>query len=762
MNIFHNLKISHKLGFLILASLLGFAIIGAMYYYLLQRQNAVSQTILETEEAVFAAEELIIQTAQTRRQIQTFLAEANDTTLQQAQAALTGLNEHHSAFIAAAQHITEYTTEPDASAAAHDDHNETATAHDDHGETATAHDDHDETATAHDDHGNDVAATLDSINTAMTELNTAFAQLASLKAELGYDEDSGIYGTMRSAVHSLEQSLLSDRDNISNATFGNDAQSRVIDNLTLSNAMLTLRRHEKDFTLRLDDKYLDRFTDSWGVFKEQLEESEYSTDEQERMSGQIDQYFESFLQLVEKTKEINESANNFANLELSIEEQISHIVADSQTHLADDRAQFDVELSTLNQVFVGALIAVAALVIVTVLLIGGNLFGSVRRLQGAVQQVAAGDLTARANMTSNDELGQLGHAFDSMLNQRLTDLEHQAKENEQLNDSVINLMDAADRLSKRDLTVVLPVSEDITGNVSDALNQMARETARTMAEINQVAQQLEQAATVVQEQGSKVAQVAANERQVVGQALQSLEQSSDTMTEMATLAESSNKLADNTSDSTKRALVAVRKTVRSMNDIRSTVSETEKSIKRLGERSQEISAIVEIIKDIAERTHTLALNAGMQAVAAGEAGRGFSVVADEVQRLAETARESTNQISALVQSIQAESSETMATMNKTISQVVEGSELAERSGKRMRITQKTTQDLINAVEQIAERSKSLVTVNETLRTQANQLQESTLATEQELTQQAKQTRSMFQYLQNLVQSVRVFKLPKAA
>ena len=135
-----------------------------------------------------------------------------------------------------------------------------------------------------------------------------------------------------------------------------------------------------------------------------------------------------------------------------------------------------------------------------------------------------------------------------------------------------------------------------------------------------------------------------------------------------------------------------------MEEIRNSVGEAEKSIKRLGERSQEISTIVEIIKDIAERTHTLALNAGMQAVAAGEAGRGFSVVADEVQRLAETARDSTNQITALVKSIQAESSESMATMNKTLSQVVQGSELAERAGKRMRITQKATDDLVKSAD----------------------------------------------------------------
>ncbi|ETX00869.1 MAG: hypothetical protein ETSY1_09615, partial [Candidatus Entotheonella factor] len=146
----------------------------------------------------------------------------------------------------------------------------------------------------------------------------------------------------------------------------------------------------------------------------------------------------------------------------------------------------------------------------------------------------------------------------------------------------------------------------------------------------------------------------------------------------------------------------------------------------------------------------------------GEAGRGFSVVADEVQRLAETARESTDQIANLVQSIQSEASETMARMNKTIEQVVEGSTLAENAGKRMRLTRRSTDELVSAVSQISDRSKSQLAINEDLRSQAVKLQESTTATEQELKEQGAQTENMFLHVQGLVESVRVFKLPESA
>jgi methyl-accepting chemotaxis protein len=386
-----------------------------------------------------------------------------------------------------------------------------------------------------------------------------------------------------------------------------------------------------------------------------------------------------------------------------------------------------------------------------------------RPIQGLKQKIVVmgeGDTRVANILGKGAEFDALANGFDMLLAMREERAAAIAKENDDLNESVMRLTDAADQLSKGDLTVKLPVSYDITGNVSDALNVMTRETARVIFEINKVAAQLEQAANAVNEQGNTVVAVAVNERDTQAKVLQQLELSSTAMVEIANLASTTNELAGNASETSKKALNAVRATVKKMEEIRNTVSEAEKTTKRLGERSQEIGFIVEIIKDIAERTHTLALNAGMQAIVAGEAGRGFSVVADEVQRLAETSRESTKQITALVRSLQAESSESMATMNKTIAQVVQVAELADSSGKRMNVTQKTTQKLVAAVGQIAERSKFLEATNITLHEQATELQNSTQATEQAIKNQTEQTSAMIKILHHLVQSVRVFKLPK--
>ena len=709
---FFNFKISHKLGALVLISLLGFAAIGAVYFRVLQLEAAAKDASARAESVVFGIDTLNSQLRTAERQANDFFNTGEQTILDDFKATMSKAGEQ----FAALQQL-----ELDA----------------------------------------EEQELLDPLQTESAELASTFENASALQIELGLDENSGIQGQMRSVIHNLETALATARENLANANFS-DAQQQKVEILTLQNLMLSLRRHEKDYLMRGDDKYVERLSDTRDAFLEVMSESSLSGAEQDSIATLIDEYFGHVLTLVDRTENYGQARDEFAAQERDLSVLVSSIVTEVQGDLEQIRTGTTAEVDFLNRVFAGVLAAGAIIVLIAVLLISGGLFRSLRRLQGAMQQVAAGNLEARAAMLSNDELGQLGDAFDNMLDERLASLAEQAKENEQLNDSVINLMDAADRLSQRDLTVQVPVSEDITGNVSDALNMMTRRTAATMGEINSLAAQLEQAALAVQQQGEKVAQVAATERQVVDQALASLGQSAETMNEMAQLAASSNELADNTSTSTKRALGAVRNTVQNMNAIRNTVSETEKSIKRLGERSQEIGAIVEIIKDIAERTHTLALNAGMQAVAAGEAGRGFSVVADEVQRLAETARESTAQIATLVQSIQAESSETMATMNKTISQVVEGSELAERSGKRMRVTQKATLELVSAVQQIAERSTSLVETNEALRGQAAQLRQSTQATEQELEGQAQQTRGMFTYLQNLVAAVRVFKLPESA
>jgi methyl-accepting chemotaxis protein len=384
----------------------------------------------------------------------------------------------------------------------------------------------------------------------------------------------------------------------------------------------------------------------------------------------------------------------------------------------------------------------------------------VLHLENTVRQIAAGDDTARAHMTTGDELQTLGEAFDSLLDERIAQYEEKTRENEQLNNAVIELLIAVSQLSQHDLTVRVPVTEDVTGPVADALNQMVSEIGDLLNDAGSVAEQVGWAAQRVKEQADSVREMAAEEGIEVDAMAAELEAAARTMQEIAELAQRCDQAATKASETTSTALQTVNGTVQGMGVIRELVHETEKRIKRLGERSQEISGIVDIINTLAERTHVLALNAAMQAAAAGEAGRGFAVVADEVQRLAESSRNATSQISGLVHNIQVETSDTISTMGRTISEVVQGSRLAERAGEQMQLTRETTSELASAVQDIAAGSSRQAGTSMKLREMASNVQLSTRQTRDKLEEQTIQTHALVSSSGTLLKSIGAFKLPE--
>ena len=411
-----------------------------------------------------------------------------------------------------------------------------------------------------------------------------------------------------------------------------------------------------------------------------------------------------------------------------------------------------------------ALVILIGLLAATILGTGvySSISGPIAVISDAVKRVAAGDIEARTGLETSDELGELANAFDNMLDERVSSMARVSEDNENLNNSVIMLLEAVSDLSDRDLTVRVPIAEDVTGPVADAMNMLTTETARVLGQIRRISNQVAEAALTVESQGGKINQLADEERVIIEDTMSKLDEASKAMVLIARQAKISNDIAAKATASTEEALQTVTRTTQGMNEIRETIAETEKRIKRLGERSQEINSVVEIINNIAERTHILSLNASMQAAAAGDAGRGFAVVANEVQRLAESSRDSTSEIAGLINNIQVETAETMAAMNKAIAQVVEGSELAQASGVKMQVTQETTAELVHAVEQIAKRSMMQAQFSKVLRTKTEEAQKSTEETNTEIKLQAAQATNLLHFSQQLLESVNVFKLPEAS
>ena len=383
------------------------------------------------------------------------------------------------------------------------------------------------------------------------------------------------------------------------------------------------------------------------------------------------------------------------------------------------------------------------------------------KLQETIDKVTAGDYQARAMLQEDDELGQLGKNFDRLLDERIAAQLKAEEENVRLNNSVISILQSVNQLSQRDLTVRAQVTEDVMGTVADSINALTDETSKVLRGVNTIAAQVAQASGKVQAQAALVSKTAEDERHSVSEMIESLTDATQTMNRISALAEQSNISAEQATQATHTALETVNGTVKGMESIRETIAETEKRIKRLGERSQEISGIVNLINTISERTHVLALNASMQAAVAGEAGRGFAVVAEEVQRLAESSRNATQQIATLVNNIQLETNETISTVNRTIGQVVQGSEQAQKAGDQMRRTQEITGELVAQVKRISDASDQQKAVSANLLGSVQRIGESTARTAQQIDAQNVDTASLLQSAQRLVESVNVFKLPLA-
>ena len=331
-------------------------------------------------------------------------------------------------------------------------------------------------------------------------------------------------------------------------------------------------------------------------------------------------------------------------------------------------------------------------------------------------------------------------------------------ENENINNSAILLLQAVSQIADRDLTVRAPVTQDVIGTVADSINVLAEETQKVLQGVSSVAAQVQQVSGNVRTQAQLVADTAQTEREHVNSMIGSLYKATQAMNEVADMSAQSNHSAGQATQVTQEALETVNVAVQGMESIRETIAETEKRIKRLGERSQEISGIVNLINTIAERTHVLALNAAMQAAVAGEAGRGFAVVAEEVQRLAESSRNATQQIATLVNNIQIETNETINTVNRTIGQVVQGSEQAQKAGEQMRRTQAITTELVTHVRGIARASDEQKIMAQQLLVSVQQIGDSTEQTAQQIQAQNIETESLQEAARQLVESVGVFRL----
>jgi twitching motility protein PilJ len=277
----------------------------------------------------------------------------------------------------------------------------------------------------------------------------------------------------------------------------------------------------------------------------------------------------------------------------------------------------------------------------------------------------------------------------------------QAEQNERNQQAILRLLDEMGSLADGDLTVEATVTEDITGTIADSFNYAIEELRKLVATVNETAIMVDSAAKQTESTASHMAKAADNQSREINAATESIVSMAASIEEVSGNAERSSDVARHSVEVAHKGGEAVRRTIDGMNAIRETIQDTSKRIKRLGESSQEIGNIIELINDIAEQTNILALNASIQASMAGEAGRGFAVVADEVQRLAERSTNATKQIEVLVRTIQADTNEAVVSMERSTTDVVGGALLAENAGAALDEIEQVSNQIASLVQNIS-------------------------------------------------------------
>ncbi|WP_017161070.1 methyl-accepting chemotaxis protein [Xanthomonas phaseoli] len=325
--------------------------------------------------------------------------------------------------------------------------------------------------------------------------------------------------------------------------------------------------------------------------------------------------------------------------------------------------------------------------------------------------------------------------------------------------AIMRLLDEISSLGEGDLTVKASVTEDMTGAIADAINYAVDELRHLVTTINDTSAKVAVSTKETQATAMQLAEAA-------GQQANQITTASERISEIAASIEQVSRNSTESAEVAQRSVViaaegagVVRETIQGMDQIRDQIQETSKRIKRLGESSQEIGSIVELINDISEQTNILALNAAVQAASAGEAGRGFAVVADEVQRLAERTSSATRRIEGLVQTIQADTNEAVSSMEQTTSEVVSGARLAEDAGTALTEIERVSNALNNLIKNISiaahQQSAAATDITQTM----GVIRQITSQTSQGAEQTAESIGNLAQLAADLRRSVADFKLP---
>ena len=355
-----------------------------------------------------------------------------------------------------------------------------------------------------------------------------------------------------------------------------------------------------------------------------------------------------------------------------------------------------------------------------------------------------------------------GRSRQSVAQTQMVDAERMQLEAKRVNDAnqaaILRLMNELQTVAEGDLTQQATVTEDITGAIADSVNYTVEELRTLVASVQSTASRVAQTTSDVDATSTELLAASneqMNEIQATGQSVLAM---ASRINAVSGQAQQSAEVARQSLQAAESGLHAVQNAIGGMNAIRDQIQDTSKRIKRLGESSQEIGEITELISDITEQTNVLALNAAIQAASAGEAGRGFSVVAEEVQRLAERSADATRQISALVRTIQTDTQDAVAAMERSTQGVVEGAKLSDDAGARLTEIEQVSRHLSELIREISDAASREAALANTVADSMQNIFAVTEQTSDGTRSTAGQVRELSRMAEELRQSVARFKI----
>jgi twitching motility protein PilJ len=411
--------------------------------------------------------------------------------------------------------------------------------------------------------------------------------------------------------------------------------------------------------------------------------------------------------------------------------------------------------------FLGATFLAVLVSALLVMLLSGRVLKPVKELASCSERLAASDYKATADIDTEDDFGFIAQNLNRTAERFAKSASNQQAQ-EELQRSVTEFLTIVSQIARGDLTLRGKVTQDALGNVVDSVNYMLDNFAKVLERVRNAAIDVSSSANEILVSSEEMANGATQQDQEITNTSSAVEELTVSMKQVSNNAEASAEAARRALDAAESGNRAVRDTLEGMQRIRASVQATAKKIKSLGDRSLEISEIINVINDITEQTNLLALNAAIEAARAGEAGRGFAVVADEVRKLAEHSRNATKDIAALIKAIQAETNEAVVVMEEGTKEVEVGARLADQAGKALEAISSVVRQSAELVQEISLASKQQVRGTEGVANAMQIISNITRQTSQGARQTARTVEQMVKLSEQLNEALSQFRVANGA